>query len=48
MKTGNKRTICFFFNVHQPFRLKTYRFFNIGCDQTKRKQKYQEIFMMTL
>lgn len=27
-----KRTICLFFNVHQPYRLKTYRFFHIGDD----------------
>ena len=26
------RSICFYFQVHQPFRLKTYRFFNIGSD----------------
>jgi len=26
------RSICFYFQVHQPFRLKTYRFFNIGED----------------
>lgn len=26
------RSICFYFQVHQPFRLKTYRFFNIGTD----------------
>ncbi|MDR1169931.1 MAG: glycoside hydrolase family 57 protein [Prevotellaceae bacterium] len=25
-----KRTICFYFQVHQPFRLKRYRFFDIG------------------
>lgn len=24
------RTICFYFQVHQPFRLRRYRFFNIG------------------
>jgi len=24
------RSICFYFQVHQPFRLKTYRFFDIG------------------
>jgi len=32
MITNNKRIICLFFYVHQPFRLKTYRFFNIGYD----------------
>lgn len=26
------RNICFYFQVHQPFRLKRYRFFNIGND----------------
>ncbi len=26
------RSICFYFQVHQPFRLKTYRFFEIGND----------------
>jgi alpha-amylase len=26
------RSICLYFQVHQPFRLKTYRFFNIGDD----------------
>ena len=27
------KTICFYFQIHQPFRLKRYRFFNIGRDQ---------------
>ncbi|RPA69898.1 alpha-amylase [Cyclobacteriaceae bacterium YHN15] len=26
------RTICFYFQVHQPFRIKPYRFFDIGDD----------------
>ncbi len=26
------KNICFYFQVHQPFRLKRYRFFNIGSD----------------
>ncbi len=26
------KTICFYFQIHQPFRLKRYRFFNIGND----------------
>ena len=26
------RTICLYFQIHQPFRLKHYRFFNIGND----------------
>ena len=28
----NMRTICFYFQVHQPFRFKRYRFFDIGND----------------
>ena len=27
------RSVCFYFQVHQPFRLKTYRFFDIGKNQ---------------
>ena len=26
------KTICFYFQIHQPFRLKKYRFFDIGAD----------------
>ena len=26
------RNICFYFQVHQPFRLKRYRFFDLGND----------------
>ncbi|MBO5717706.1 MAG: glycoside hydrolase family 57 protein [Alistipes sp.] len=26
------KTVCFYFQVHQPWRLKTYRFFNMGKD----------------
>ncbi len=26
------KSICFFFEIHQPFRLKRYRFFDIGAD----------------
>jgi alpha-amylase len=26
------RSVCFYFQVHQPFRLKTYRFFEMGVD----------------
>jgi len=26
------RSVCFYFQVHQPFRLKTYRFFEMGID----------------
>jgi alpha-amylase len=32
MSTKSKRAICLFFYVHQPFRLKTFRFFSIGAD----------------
>ena len=28
------KTICFYFQIHQPFRLKRYRFFDIGNDRT--------------
>ena len=27
------RSVCFYFQVHQPFRLKTYRFFDMGVDK---------------
>jgi len=26
------KTVCLYFQVHQPWRLKTYRFFHIGKD----------------
>ena len=26
------KTVCFYFQVHQPWRLKTYRFFQMGND----------------
>ena len=26
------RSVCLYFQVHQPYRLRTYRFFNIGQD----------------
>ena len=32
MSAANKKAICFYFQVHQPFRLKRYRFFDIGHD----------------
>jgi alpha-amylase len=32
MSTVNKKAICFYFQVHQPFRLKRYRFFDLGQD----------------
>jgi alpha-amylase len=28
------RTLCFYFQVHQPFRLRRYRFFDIGADHS--------------
>ena len=27
------KSICFYFQVHQPYRLRTYRFFEIGKKQ---------------
>ena len=32
MSAAGKKAICFYFQVHQPFRLKRYRFFNLGHD----------------
>ncbi len=32
MSTSNKKAICLYFQVHQPFRLKRYRFFDLGHD----------------
>lgn len=32
MSATNKKAICFYFQVHQPFRLKRYRFFDLGHD----------------
>lgn len=32
MSPAGKKAICFYFQVHQPFRLKRYRFFDIGHD----------------
>jgi len=32
MKARLKQKLCLFFHVHQPYRLKPYRFFNIGVD----------------
>ena len=32
MSPTGKKAICFYFQVHQPFRLKRYRFFDIGHD----------------
>jgi len=32
MNSANKKAICLFFEVHQPFRLKRYRFFDLGND----------------
>ena len=32
MISSGKKAICFYFQVHQPFRLKRYRFFDLGHD----------------
>src|SRR4030042_3163837 len=32
MSVTGKKAICFYFQVHQPFRLKKYRFFDLGHD----------------
>ena len=32
MSSSVKKAICLYFQVHQPFRLKRYRFFDIGHD----------------
>ncbi|HLN20433.1 MAG TPA: glycoside hydrolase family 57 protein [Bacteroidales bacterium] len=32
MSVSGKKAICLYFQVHQPFRLKRYRFFNLGND----------------
>jgi alpha-amylase len=32
MSSAAKKAICFYFQVHQPFRLKRYRFFDLGHD----------------
>ena len=32
MSQNSKKAICFYFQVHQPFRLKRYRFFDLGHD----------------
>ncbi|MBI5010122.1 MAG: polysaccharide deacetylase family protein [Bacteroidia bacterium] len=32
MSSNGKKAICFYFQVHQPFRLKRYRFFDLGND----------------
>lgn len=32
MSVSSKKAICFYFQVHQPFRLKRYRFFDLGHD----------------
>lgn len=32
MSASNKKAICFYLQVHQPFRLKRYRFFDLGHD----------------
>lgn len=32
MSSNGRKAICFYFQVHQPFRLKRYRFFDLGHD----------------
>ena len=32
MSVSTKKAICLYFQVHQPFRLKRYRFFDLGHD----------------
>ena len=32
MSVSGKKAICLYFQVHQPFRLKRYRFFDLGHD----------------
>src|SRR5512140_2448994 len=32
MSSSGNKAICFYFEVHQPFRLKRYRFFDLGHD----------------
>jgi alpha-amylase len=32
MSSVQKKAICLYFEVHQPFRLKRYRFFDLGLD----------------
>lgn len=32
MSAANKKAVCLYFQVHQPFRLKRYRFFDLGND----------------
>lgn len=39
------RSICFYFQVHQPFRLRTYRFFDIGKNQYYFDEYYNRTIM---
>lgn len=39
------KTICFYFQIHQPYRLKRYRFFNIGGDHYYYDDYSNEDFM---
>jgi len=39
------RSICFYFQIHQPMRLRTYRFFDIGADHNY-YDDYQNRFIM--
>lgn len=39
------RSICFYFQVHQPFRLRTYRFFDIGRNRYYFDEYYNKVIM---
>ena len=39
------RSICFYFQIHQPMRLRTYRFFDIGVNHNY-YDDYQNRFIM--
>ena len=39
------RSICFYFQVHQPFRLRTYRFFDIGRNHYYFDEYYNKLIM---
>ena len=39
------KSICFYFQVHQPFRLRTYRFFDIGKNHFYYDEYYNRLIM---
>lgn len=45
---GVKQTICLLFQVHQPFRLKTYRFFDIGIDHSYFDEKQNSAILRSM